>query len=1218
MSSSESNSRSVSSQVAKRILLSQATSIDVKDLQAFLEDARGAAAEAGRIIRDLKVYSGKSPELAQKLIESLTEAESLSSGIFSRSINTLHPKMVHTGVPIVDSITPEVSRMISSSRGKLNRISGLSLYSTRVKGMMEEIIKKGNVLNEAQGRYVSTLNFIREGKVDSLGEYLADLDNLKIEITRTSQEISSIYSKLGTELDVDDRIRRSTQAAAEGIGHDEGTLYRMGTSLWEAMGKFIRTGSARDLKSIVKGAKSYSSEVHGYLRSRGVRAGNHGGNGHIEKALINISKSVRVFEKSLSELGGSLNRFFINIAGSLFGPEARIAVYVIEFIVAVIVKLLTLREDIVSLNKDLAKIGGFEPISLTFDLENKPKSFVEDSFGKLRDYIKAGDPTLMLRGADFMKMLEAMSSVGSNLKDIADGVGRVSGPIDNGTPELRDALDDVATSANMFGVGMEDMATRVGRLRSEFGTGFGAIQETFAAVYQGSATAQVSASAFLSDVSDISEKFSFFSSNMAITSSLINSSINLDFNFYSKAKDSLDALLGLAESRDLDSMLKDRYMAGHLGMNKFKENLASYLVNEIDRANNDYLEAKKFKHANQELKYRRLQYLLGISRQAHNAIEEKSVQGDLELLTIAREFKVPYLTLFTEAARNIVSFDERVERGRDSNESGSYSLLRLFTKDAVDAQDDVSDTLSGLFLQINDKNNFVRKPSTSDILSTAVKSSGLNPEMASSFRNQKESLTKALGDPMASIDDIVDAFVTRFSSGINMFFSLLGEISSALSGRSSTDPLSSQIRISDLYSQYSAITEFTAQQESGGRYNAYQTSDTGGISYGKYQFTSRSKSLAKVLNTFASKTSDQGKKSSAIKYAQIIYGGSKPQLKSLESEASGFKAFLESISLDTAMVHAQEEVARSEYLEPIRDSLSRLGFDSLGIKFDKLSVGALSVLFDLKVNGGFDKIIRVIRSALRPQKSVTEESFIEMVLEHRRFYIDLLYQSLRRKGGNLNDKERGSMNSYFNEISRNGRINKLRDYYRQYRKVLLGKDSTNTNHSQDFYNVGTIPEALSKLATYAMKGKGSTRYFMGADLNTINPNLADNKRILRNRKAPAIVVKVPHQVTHQYGGIKEIVSKSYAEKGKNVFYSKVDYSPIGDLYTNISQIGSKALDDAVSTAIKTALDTSSIGENMPSDFNILEKTIVSNLSFDQESDLEGWWVNTIDTPINLE
>lgn len=140
---------------------------------------------------------------------------------------------------------------------------------------------------------------------------------------------------------------------------------------------------------------------------------------------------------------------------------------------------------------------------------------------------------------------------------------------------------------------------------------------------------------------------------------------------------------------------------------------------------------------------------------------------------------------------------------------------------------------------------------------------------------------------------------------------------------------------------------FETSRRSGDYTACVVLNDGAGISYGAYQFTHRSGSLAAVVKLYLRSTSNDGLAS----YVPRLCDTSRRSIKALSGDVA-LKRALRAAAITGAMRAAQDEVAREVYLRPAVDLCMRRGF---------VRPLSLAVVYDSIVHGSLERLAATIR-----------------------------------------------------------------------------------------------------------------------------------------------------------------------------------------------------------------------------------------------------------------
>ena len=181
------------------------------------------------------------------------------------------------------------------------------------------------------------------------------------------------------------------------------------------------------------------------------------------------------------------------------------------------------------------------------------------------------------------------------------------------------------------------------------------------------------------------------------------------------------------------------------------------------------------------------------------------------------------------------------------------------------------------------------------------------------------------------------------------------------------------------------MTSFTDAHESKGNYSAFNPNDVGNVAYGKIQFNSgKSDSFKKVIQGYL----DTGDKSSAAyqtiaKNKDAILSNNLSVLRS--PEVSGA---LKSAGKEKEMQAVQDRVASEQYATPALKDMQKHGAKSLA---------AAQAMYDQRVNGGADSILRDTRAALGGKigdtvngQKIDEKTFLSTMVQKRADYLNNL------------------------------------------------------------------------------------------------------------------------------------------------------------------------------------------------------------------------------------
>jgi hypothetical protein len=196
------------------------------------------------------------------------------------------------------------------------------------------------------------------------------------------------------------------------------------------------------------------------------------------------------------------------------------------------------------------------------------------------------------------------------------------------------------------------------------------------------------------------------------------------------------------------------------------------------------------------------------------------------------------------------------------------------------------------------------------------------------------------------------------------------------------------------------MTSFTDAHESKGNYSAFNPNDVGNVAYGKIQFNSgKSDSFKKVIQGYL----DTGDKSSAAyqtiaKNKDAILSNNLSVLRS--PEVSGA---LKSAGKEKEMQAVQDRVASEQYATPALKDMQKHGAKSLA---------AAQAMYDQRVNGGADRILRDTREALGGKigdtvngQKIDEKTFLSTMLQKRTEYL----QDLAKKADASGNTKKGDV-----------------------------------------------------------------------------------------------------------------------------------------------------------------------------------------------------------------
>ena len=179
--------------------------------------------------------------------------------------------------------------------------------------------------------------------------------------------------------------------------------------------------------------------------------------------------------------------------------------------------------------------------------------------------------------------------------------------------------------------------------------------------------------------------------------------------------------------------------------------------------------------------------------------------------------------------------------------------------------------------------------------------------------------------------------------------------------------------------ELSTMLAFVRSEETGSATPDYGsiTVDSGGLTYGAYQFDSESGAMRNLLTRYVAQ---HGKYATALTpYLEQMRRGESPHGPALQQ-------LLHQASSDPVMQHAQESLYLSSYVEP---ALARAA--ELGIR----SPAGAALYRDIYTNGGLDYVVRNARAEVPEIRTgADEERFLQAMLDARERY----YRKLGAEG----------------------------------------------------------------------------------------------------------------------------------------------------------------------------------------------------------------------------
>ena len=175
-----------------------------------------------------------------------------------------------------------------------------------------------------------------------------------------------------------------------------------------------------------------------------------------------------------------------------------------------------------------------------------------------------------------------------------------------------------------------------------------------------------------------------------------------------------------------------------------------------------------------------------------------------------------------------------------------------------------------------------------------------------------------------------------------------------------------------------SIEEFVRAEETGSvnpRY-ATMTTDSGGLTYGAYQFSTTSGQLAGLLSYYLRMKNDPA---TTHLFGSYVHGG-----ELVHGNSRVFTALLRQAANDPVMQYAQQRYFEAAVLDPAMASAAEIGI--------RTPLGA-AILVDAMENGGYDELVAAARRRVPHIAGPSDESrFLAAFLDAR----DARYRSLAR------------------------------------------------------------------------------------------------------------------------------------------------------------------------------------------------------------------------------
>lgn len=178
-----------------------------------------------------------------------------------------------------------------------------------------------------------------------------------------------------------------------------------------------------------------------------------------------------------------------------------------------------------------------------------------------------------------------------------------------------------------------------------------------------------------------------------------------------------------------------------------------------------------------------------------------------------------------------------------------------------------------------------------------------------------------------------------------------------------------------------SMTAFTDAHESKGNYSAFNANDVGNVAFGKVQFNSGKGNFQKVISNYL----ENGDKSSAAyqtiaKNKDAILANNLGVIRSPEVSAA-----LKASGKEKEMQAAQDKVASEQYATPALQDMKKYGVKSLA---------AAQAMYDQRINGGADTILKRTQTALGGKvgdvvdgKAIDEKTFLDTMVQKRTEYL---------------------------------------------------------------------------------------------------------------------------------------------------------------------------------------------------------------------------------------